>query len=283
MSEEAILFGASKNLVGVLTRAADDHKGKKPAVVILNAGVLHHVGPNRLHVKLARKLAKAGFNVIRFDYSGIGDSNVNRKAISYQESTIAECQAAMRLLQQRVEADRFVLMGICSGADNSFRVACKDEKVIGAVLIDGYAFPTAKYYLKSYSRRLLDFRSWLNFLSGKSDFWGLLRDGLRVKTAGPKRQQVDDWQYINAETILDGMRKLLARDVNLCFIYSGGSPAYFNYQKRLRRPFRNLQGKEKMRIEYLAEADHTFTLSHNQEKLINVVLDWSQKFNGRAN
>ena len=58
MKETAITFGKSKSLTGVLT---DPPEAKReagvPAVIFLNAGLIHHVGPNRLYVKLARALA----------------------------------------------------------------------------------------------------------------------------------------------------------------------------------------------------------------------------------
>jgi len=79
MREEAVLFGKTRSLVGIIT---DPHTvvnaHNHPAIVLLNAGVLHRVGPNRLYVKIARKLASAGFVVLRFDLSGIGDSKARR-------------------------------------------------------------------------------------------------------------------------------------------------------------------------------------------------------------
>jgi len=45
-----------------------------PVVVLLNAGLVHRVGPFRLYVPLARTLAAAGFPVVRFDQPGVGDA-----------------------------------------------------------------------------------------------------------------------------------------------------------------------------------------------------------------
>ena len=46
----------------------------QPWVVLLNAGIIHRIGPNRLYVQLARRLASRGHAVLRFDLAGIGDS-----------------------------------------------------------------------------------------------------------------------------------------------------------------------------------------------------------------
>src|SRR5205823_3052307 len=44
------------------------------AIVLLDAGATYRIGPNRLHVELARRLARDGDLVLRIDQSGIGDS-----------------------------------------------------------------------------------------------------------------------------------------------------------------------------------------------------------------
>ena len=59
MTETAVLFGPRQTLVGVLTDPGAPAPPDRPAIILLNAGRIHHVGPNRLHVKLARRLRKA--------------------------------------------------------------------------------------------------------------------------------------------------------------------------------------------------------------------------------
>ena len=73
MKEHAIVFGREATSVGIVTEPAAKHTSPSlPAVVILNSGVIHRVGPNRIYVALARDLAALGFPVLRFDLSGIG-------------------------------------------------------------------------------------------------------------------------------------------------------------------------------------------------------------------
>ena len=50
------------------------HAGTRPALILVSAGLLSKAGPYRLYATLARKLAKEGFLVLRFDLGGIGDS-----------------------------------------------------------------------------------------------------------------------------------------------------------------------------------------------------------------
>ena len=73
--EEPVLLGKSGSLAGIITDPpAHAREASRPAVILLNAGLVHRVGPGRLYVRLSRRLAAHGFVVVRFDLSGIGDS-----------------------------------------------------------------------------------------------------------------------------------------------------------------------------------------------------------------
>ncbi len=68
--EQALLLGAWRSLVGVLSTTASGLEATdRPAVVILNSGIIHRVGANRMHVLLARTLAEKWHTVLRFDSS----------------------------------------------------------------------------------------------------------------------------------------------------------------------------------------------------------------------
>ena len=56
MRETAVLFGAQKSMVGVVS---DPAPGAAPTIgcILLNAGFTHHIGPQRAYVLLARELA----------------------------------------------------------------------------------------------------------------------------------------------------------------------------------------------------------------------------------
>jgi len=96
MNEQVIRFEPSQTLVGIVTQPAPALANPDlPAVVLLNAGLLHRVGPNRIYVQLARKLAGFGFTVLRFDFSGMGDSRPREDHLPYVQSAPAEAKDAM--------------------------------------------------------------------------------------------------------------------------------------------------------------------------------------------
>ena len=91
LNEEAVVFGKVENLVGIVSEPTDgEANGNEPAFVLLNAGLVHRVGPNRFYVTLARELAKAGHVTLRFDYSGVGDSDPLGNSLS-SDLGIVQC------------------------------------------------------------------------------------------------------------------------------------------------------------------------------------------------
>ena len=74
----------------------------------------------------------------------------------------------MDYLQAARGIDRFVLMGICSGAVNALQAAMADARVAGAVVIDAPAYPTRGYYLRYYLKRLASAESWRNTLTARN-------------------------------------------------------------------------------------------------------------------
>lgn len=277
MKETACRFGATQSLIGVMTQpqAAVEVRAH-PAVILLNAGIIHRVGPHRLYVRIARQLATAGFVVLRFDLSGIGDSTVRHDHPPYEASAIRETQEAMNFVNATTGVQRFILMGICGGADNAMRVIQHDRRIVAAVLMDGYAFPTLRYFLHSYSTRLFNLRSWWNVVTGASAVWGKLQHLLLSRVIKHTRPRSHAWDTPSPEKIIATVRTCIDRGVHLCFIYSGGSPAYYNYRRHLQKAFQPLTASGKLRLEFFSQSNHTYTLLCHQELLLHTLLDWAQ-------
>ena len=135
MNETAVSLGASGSLVGVYTEAGEK-LDNAPGVLILNAGITHRSGPFRLHVEVARRLAASGYPCLRIDLAGIGDSPLRAEEIPEQDGTLSDAQAAMEFLASQAGCRRFVLFGLCSGADDSHLIAMRDQRVAGIIALD---------------------------------------------------------------------------------------------------------------------------------------------------
>ncbi|MFO1378711.1 MAG: alpha/beta fold hydrolase, partial [Steroidobacteraceae bacterium] len=197
--ENVVLLGPRKALVGIATLppAADPGAGTTWAV-ILNAGIIHRVGPNRLHVELARTIAERGIPVVRVDLSGIGDSEPRSDGLAPLEAALADIRETLDSIAARNAArTRFVLIGLCSGANHAIITAAADERVVGVALMDPLIPHTARYHVNHFVGRLFRAQSWRNSLRADHPLWRLLGRMLR----GAKDEPPRDPSAPDAETV----------------------------------------------------------------------------------
>jgi alpha/beta superfamily hydrolase len=271
MREKIAVFGEKRSLIGIVSEPEPAARASgQPAVVLLNSGLLHRVGPNRLYVKIARQLASAGFTVMRFDLSGLGDSQ-RAHNLPPEVSAIQDAKHAMSFVSETRGARSFFLMGICAGADNAFQTARSDPRVAGIVMIDGFAFPTAGYTFKSYLDLLLKPRSWQRLISGKSDIWRLLKEKLTASSSGDADYAEPLWPVPDDEQV----STLLRKGVEVCLIYSSNGEAHYNYEKTLARKMRSLIENNRLQVEVIKDSDHLFSPLHIQKQLVDVIQNWA--------
>jgi len=277
VKERHVWFGARKSLSGVLTEPVS-HAAGRPAVLLLNAGLLHRVGPNRLYVALARRLAAAGMPVLRFDYSGLGESEPRRDELSLEQSMLAEGIEAMNFLAATGVADRFVPMGLCAGAENSQRLAQADARVVGAVLIDGYAYRTRRYHLREAARHFTSAQSWRRLFTQSGPLRRLVA-GPRGDAAAPMAGNPGGVDFVREfpprQACLEQLGAIVARQVELFIIFTGGGMAeFYNHAEQFAETFPTLRGHPRIRHEFMRLADHTFTLRRHQDALLASIDDW---------
>ena len=70
--EEPVFFGREGELFGVLTPAASPARGV--GVALMNWGAWEPAGPDQLWTRLARRLAADGFDCLRYNARGVGES-----------------------------------------------------------------------------------------------------------------------------------------------------------------------------------------------------------------
>src|SRR5690606_37848418 len=95
-----------------------------------------------------RKLAPAGFLTLRFDVSGVGDSQPRPDCLAEADVPLTDIREAMDFLQSRYGIEEFILLGLCSGAYQAHESAVRDPRVVGTVQLDGYGYRTAGYYVR---------------------------------------------------------------------------------------------------------------------------------------
>ena len=279
MEEEALLLGAHRSLVGIYTPTIVSGPGHqdKLTFIFLNAGLIHHVGPERLHVKLARALASQGISSLRVDLSGIGDSSVRPDSLPPEDLAVREPKEIMDDLVRRGDKN-FVLFGICSGAKYALQAAAADERVRALVLVNmalsddvtsnQSTQAQAQYYLR---HSLWNPHAWINLLRGKVNYKRLFKtfiNKLRIRATGDVNTKSTIADIVRAE-----LEPALAQDIKLLMLRSD---KHAQYERLLDDELQDLQQSGQLNIQSRSGTDHLFTPLIDQEWLIEQVSSWAK-------
>jgi pimeloyl-ACP methyl ester carboxylesterase len=269
VTEQAQLLGPRRTLVGIVTEPPPGAPPDRPAVVVLNSGIVHRVGANRMTVSLARALAAQGHRVVRFDLSGIGDSPPRSDALSPIDAGMADIREVLDTLEGSRGVRQVVLAGLCSGADAAVLYAGGDPRVVGAALLDPSMPDTRRHRLLHYRSRALSATSWLNVLSGKNRFLRGLLDGAR-RVEGPPQPSLQDPEIVRFlsgkyQAALDaGVRLLAVLSRERCY-----------YREHLLDAFPSVAFGDRLQLEHLPTADHTFSASEDRARVIRLLVEWA--------
>lgn len=268
VTEKAVLLGERKSLVGVVARPATLQPAEARAIVIFNTGIIHRIGHNQLYVTMSRALARAGFTVLRFDFSGIGDSAPRRDELSPLEGCLADIGEALDWVEATCRASRFILIGMCSGADHAILYGPSDPRVAALVLIDPSIPPTARYYLGYVGQRLLRLRSWINVAMGRSRIVRLW--AARLLRVAPPPQTVGDFGLQSLER---AYRDAVDHNVSMLAVFTGDSTRQ-TYRDQMIDAFPNVPFGKRLQLQFFPDSDHTFTSADSRSKLIGTVVRW---------
>jgi pimeloyl-ACP methyl ester carboxylesterase len=238
---------------------------------------------------MARELARRGYPALRFDFAGIGDSPAPAEALPFPQSATRDTIQAMNLLERSLGVRRFILLGLCSGAEIALRTAVVDPRVRAAMLINGMfgieqvrsrghaggVEASSRTQMRYYKKKLRNWRSVARLFTLKSNYrkivntlWQSFR---RTKTPADRADPASNIPIAGLGPILER----LSQGVALCVVCAEGSSAYDILQATvgpyLERLCREHAG---LRVEMLRDIDHVFTPLWTQDLLGDLVLEW---------
>lgn len=277
MHELAVSFGPGKHLSGTLA-LPDDLAARPVGFIMLNAGVIHRIGPHRFNVRLARRLAEQGWPSLRFDLAGQGDSDNAPQVQAFDRQIVADLRAAMDHLGRTAGIEHFVIAGICSGAHRGLAVAQEDSRVIGLWMLDGHAYPSSQ--TAAQRRLLLWRRDPLGTLRG---WFGWPRRWLASRLARlPRRQDDDAPSEIDfgrntppRDTFAAMLAKVDQRGGRVFIHHSGGMLATFSYARQFQDVFGNEPFASRVRCEFWPDVDHTLSTLAAQRRVIDAIAGWA--------
>jgi alpha-beta hydrolase superfamily lysophospholipase len=244
-AERPVRFGSDHRLFGILTPAAEAPSGDRPAIVLLPAGAVNRCGPHRLYVTMARRWAELGFSVLRIDLSGIGDSPAvagERENLVYPREGLRDIGAALDFLATEVGAARFIIVGLCSGADLAYQAARREERLVGVVMLN--------------PRTFLD----LDLNRVEQPPPRLFRESAPLETEEARR-------------VPAGLRQISERGVDAILVVSERDPGIDYVDRHAPAAMREAGALPRFRRVDIRGTDHTFTTIASQRRVADLVTD----------
>jgi pimeloyl-ACP methyl ester carboxylesterase len=288
-----------KGLFAILTQTANS----KSVVLMSNAGSVHHVGPNRLYVSLARTLSEQGIDCLRYDLANLGDS-VDLQApfesgvinpapdanTPYPKTAGADIEAMISWAKEQGYT-RILLAGLCAGAYAAFDRARQPPSPFPLELIlinpltfqweEGMSLEIPSEYSSiqqtmAYQSALTDWQRWRRFFTGDIDysllFRHLLSSFIRL-LADPSREIAQSLGLRVASRLTQDLLRIAASGSTLRFYFAERDPGLEILRTAGTRFLERLVKKGVLRIRTISGADHTFKRFHERSELIRLIIE----------
>jgi pimeloyl-ACP methyl ester carboxylesterase len=264
------------SLFGVLAQPVVNTGAQDLGAVLLNAGAIRRIGPNRMWVEMARRWAARGVPSLRLDLEGLGDSDGDASRFAdvaelYVPELVVQVSSAIDVLCARGAARRFVLAGLCSGAYWSFHGALQDERVVAAFMINPRTlFWNATVENVRYLRRgLLRPSSWRMILNGDVRF-SRMSSVARHAPSAVIKLAVARWRAHGDNDELDlALDELRSHDKRLRFMFSEEEPLHEELERQGR--LRHGERWPNLELDLLPGRDHTLRPAESQRRAHDVL------------
>ena len=268
-----VFNGVCGPLVGVLSHPAQP---SETGLLVIVGGPQYRVGSHRQFVALARSIAATGHEVLRFDYSGMGDSC---GAVRDFQAVSEDVEAAINFMfAQLPRLRQVVLWGLCDGASAAL-LYChdrRDPRVAGLCLVNPWvrsAHTLARTRVKHYYlQRLRQLSFWRKLLSGQVAHAAVtsLVDNLRkARQRTPASASGGPFQDRMASAWLDTSRPillLLSGDDLTAREFIEATASHPAWTHAMTRPALSQRT--------VANADHTFSDPAHQRSVEILTTEW---------
>jgi len=282
---------------------------KKAGVNLLSPGIKYRVAPNRINVKLARRLCKQGYYVIRCDPEGIGDSEgeLPDKLLTadiwekiQKGLFVSDTIAINDYFIETYGIEKLILIGNCGGAITALLTSAEDSRIEGLALIDvpvnlriakqtfadkvAPGSEKADWLFTEYLKRMTRFESWYRFVTLQTNYRALfktitlkLRESFFPSSHNHLNHNIDTLcNKHNLNRLFYQSFESFSQSVKpILFIIAGndrGTEIFQNYFQSIY--FKNKDNHPNARIHKIEGANHIYTLYEWQEELINNTINW---------
>ena len=285
--ETPIYLDDTSRLFGIITEPTSVSAVKpRQVALMLNSGGQHHVGPNRMYVRLARLCASRGITAVRVDLSGLGDSGSRTEEtgnVVYSRFAYDDVVQIVATLQQRLGSVHVHALGICSGAYHALKAAVRGVPLRSAIVInpltffwkDGMTLAQPEFQITSeanrYKSTALQLSAWLKILKGQVNLFAVAQIlGRRVSTVVAHQvREAARWLRIPIkDDLASDLRMVVKNGSRVQFVFSGSDPGYSMLYEQGGTTVNRLNQQKALTIDVLQGADHTFTPRWTQDSLL---------------
>lgn len=304
LQEECVEFHNPDGLLlrGIL-HCADPENAQGISLVCLNTGLNDMVGWHRIQVKTARFLAENGYNVLRYDDTGIGDSEgeFEQSSVVHIFSEIEtglfvkNADAAVEFMATRFQKDPLIYLGFCGGGLTAIHSAAKNTTINGVVCIGGPVTLSSNDYLhkrdpwavqkniSGYKNKIFNVRSWINFLTFRAEYKVIVSSFVHYfkhKISGEYNEKTDNAAVEDAaslnKTIFTSFEVFAKRSCPCLFFYADNDSATWEFKKYFLAKFEDkyFVNNHTNRFIEAENANHILSSRESQQLLKVAVLEW---------
>jgi alpha-beta hydrolase superfamily lysophospholipase len=264
VEERALFYDAAQERFAVLTTPAS-----APAthvVVLITSTFGYRVGPNRMNVPAARRLARQGIATLRIDQDGAGESrhpNGKLPRIPYDLAAADDVRMAVQLLVRRGYRE-VALSGLCAGAFHAWYAADRSgDAVTRALLVNPGSFVPLPNYLETSYIPVEGLPLWRHRLSQEKRLFGkakiLAQRGIYIAGVGEKYARTLFPLLLQQDSPVTQLGRMGARGARLSIIFSTGDESVKRLRMALGFRRESFLRKGWLSTAYIDGPDHNFT------------------------
>lgn len=289
VEEQTLRFGPEGRLFGIVTQPQGAPR-RSPAVLLANTGANHHVGPNRMYVELARRLASRGFRVLRMDVSTIGDSDGADPTVHnqpYTRDAVDDVARGAAEVEKRFGNSRYAILGLCSGAYVAFQTSLAGRLPLDAqVLVNPQTFywkegdtldvaPGRIYDQTQHVRRqLYNLDAWKRALTGGIDYkkvGGALLGRAQILAKDLAKSAARRAGVRLPDDVASDLSRIAEKNMETIIVFSHGDPGVDYLQRNAGGQLARLRRRPNFHVDMVEGADHTFTATLAQQRLFDLI------------
>jgi alpha-beta hydrolase superfamily lysophospholipase len=292
VEEVPVFIDANRSLFGIVTHPTNKARSGR-AILLLNAGAQHRIGPNRLWVDLARHWAKMGLVVLRLDISGLGDSPARageKENEVYTPSGAKDIADALSFLRREWGASHSEIVGLCGSAYQVLKAGARGVGIDRIVAINPQVFhwdpaapvaPVATSKAASeaarYRRAAFKAESWKKLLTGKVQLGAarrIFQKRLVDFTMSQGRRVARRLGVPLEQDIASDLSQIAKHGIGLRFVFTDDEAGEQLLMELAGSMVSRLRKKGVLTIDHVHGADHTFTAVWTHRMLQRRMDEW---------